>query len=142
MSNKRPSITRKPVEGPLRELLRWYGYDIDLSLEDEFLGTHNDTTDNDSTSVYLSFQHLFDFVLGFWIDFVKFSASVYLITYCVMFLRVRYLSMDLNVIYFADVANKMMKVTTVLVDLRWWCRGDRDGDGGVDVVVARCRWRW
>ncbi|GKC70511.1 hypothetical protein Tco_1116394 [Tanacetum coccineum] len=49
-------------------------------------------------SVYLSFQHLFDFVLGFWIDFVKFSASVYLITYCVMFLRVRYLSMDLNVI--------------------------------------------
>ncbi|GJR75874.1 hypothetical protein Tco_0088239 [Tanacetum coccineum] len=49
MSNKRPSITRKPVEGPPRELLRWYGYDTDLSLEDEFPGTDNDTTDNDSS---------------------------------------------------------------------------------------------
>ncbi|GJT65522.1 hypothetical protein Tco_1017002 [Tanacetum coccineum] len=49
MSNKRPSITRKLVEGPPRELLRWYGYDTDLSLEDEFLGTDNDTTDNDSS---------------------------------------------------------------------------------------------
>ncbi|GJX24444.1 hypothetical protein Tco_0228889 [Tanacetum coccineum] len=48
-SNKRPSITRKPVEGPPRELLRWYGYDTDLSLEDEFPGTDNDTTDNDSS---------------------------------------------------------------------------------------------
>nr|GEV82938.1 hypothetical protein [Tanacetum cinerariifolium] len=48
-SNKRPSITRKPVEGPPRELLRWYGYDIDLSLEEEFPGTENDTTDNDSS---------------------------------------------------------------------------------------------
>ncbi|GKD90399.1 hypothetical protein Tco_1365906 [Tanacetum coccineum] len=49
ISNKRPSITRKLVEGPPRELLRWYGYDTDLSLEDEFLGTDNDTTDNDSS---------------------------------------------------------------------------------------------
>ncbi|GKE72495.1 hypothetical protein Tco_1534536 [Tanacetum coccineum] len=24
----------------------------------------------------------------------------------------------------------------------WWLSGDRDGDGGVDVVVAWCRWRW
>nr|GEZ89073.1 hypothetical protein [Tanacetum cinerariifolium] len=48
MSNNRPSITRKPVKGPPRELLRWYGYDTDLSLEDEF-PTENDTTDNDSS---------------------------------------------------------------------------------------------
>ncbi|GJZ95095.1 kinase-like domain, phloem protein 2-like protein [Tanacetum coccineum] len=49
MSNKRPSITRKPVEGPPRELLRWYVYDTYLSLEDEFPVTDNDTTDNDSS---------------------------------------------------------------------------------------------
>nr|GEU30864.1 hypothetical protein [Tanacetum cinerariifolium] len=49
MSNKRPSITRKPVEEPPRELLRYYGYDTYLSLEDEFPGTDNDTTDNDSS---------------------------------------------------------------------------------------------
>ncbi|GJX30214.1 hypothetical protein Tco_0238293 [Tanacetum coccineum] len=49
MSNKRPSITRKPIEGPPRELLRWYGYDTYLSLEDEFPGTYNDTTNNDSS---------------------------------------------------------------------------------------------
>nr|GEX16052.1 hypothetical protein [Tanacetum cinerariifolium] len=49
MSNKRPSITRKPGEGPPRELLRWYGYDTNLSLEDEFIETDNDTTDNDSS---------------------------------------------------------------------------------------------
>nr|GEU83252.1 reverse transcriptase domain-containing protein [Tanacetum cinerariifolium] len=45
MSNKGPSLTRKLVEAPPRELLRWYGYDIDL--KDEFLKTDNDTTDND-----------------------------------------------------------------------------------------------
>ncbi|GJR27175.1 hypothetical protein Tco_1103407 [Tanacetum coccineum] len=48
MSNKRPSITRKPVEGPPRELLRWYGYDTDLSLEDEFPRTDNDSSDEDT----------------------------------------------------------------------------------------------
>nr|GFA71072.1 hypothetical protein [Tanacetum cinerariifolium] len=49
MSNKRPSITRKHVEGPPRELLRWYGYGTDLSLEDEFSRTDNDTTYNDNS---------------------------------------------------------------------------------------------
>nr|GEZ01060.1 hypothetical protein [Tanacetum cinerariifolium] len=188
MSNKRPSITkktvtRKPIEGPPRELLRWYGYDTNLSLEDEFPWTDNDTTDNDSsdddtikesqssncegklkvvlprqrgrekcemipdhdvvkanTSVYLSFQHLFDFVLGFWIDFVKFSASDYLITYCVMFLRVRYLSMDLNVIYFTDVANKTAtslkaEPCRVGTPIRW------SENCGASLIIALSVWK-
>nr|GEV29150.1 hypothetical protein [Tanacetum cinerariifolium] len=49
ISNKRPSLTRKSVEGPPRELLRWYRYDTNLSLEDEFPMTDNDTTNNDSS---------------------------------------------------------------------------------------------
>ncbi|GJX57834.1 hypothetical protein Tco_0287731 [Tanacetum coccineum] len=49
MSNKRPVITRKPVEGPPIELLKWYGYDTDLYQGDEFPRTDNDTTDNASS---------------------------------------------------------------------------------------------
>ncbi|GJX46282.1 hypothetical protein Tco_0271472 [Tanacetum coccineum] len=49
MSNKGPLITRKPVEGPPIELLKWYGYDTDLYQGDEFPGTDNDTTNNASS---------------------------------------------------------------------------------------------
>nr|GEX65766.1 hypothetical protein [Tanacetum cinerariifolium] len=48
MSNQRTSITRKPVEGPSRELLRWYGYETNLRLEDEFPRTDNDSSDEDT----------------------------------------------------------------------------------------------
>ncbi|GKF88668.1 hypothetical protein Tco_0259545, partial [Tanacetum coccineum] len=48
MFNKGPLITRKPVEEPPIELLKWYGYDTDLYQGDEFPGTDNDTTDNAS----------------------------------------------------------------------------------------------
>nr|GEW94023.1 hypothetical protein [Tanacetum cinerariifolium] len=44
-----PLITRKRVNGPPIELLKWYGYDTDLSQEDEFPGIDNDTTDNASS---------------------------------------------------------------------------------------------
>nr|GEY57922.1 putative reverse transcriptase domain-containing protein [Tanacetum cinerariifolium] len=49
MSNKGSLITKKPVEGPPIELLKWYGYDTDLYQEGEFSGTDNDTTDNASS---------------------------------------------------------------------------------------------
>ncbi|GJT91871.1 hypothetical protein Tco_1080716 [Tanacetum coccineum] len=49
MFNKGPLITRKPVEEPPIELLKWYGYDTDLYQGDEFPGTDNDTTDNASS---------------------------------------------------------------------------------------------
>nr|GEX44064.1 hypothetical protein [Tanacetum cinerariifolium] len=49
MSKKEPLITRKPVEGPPIELLKWYGYDTYLYQGDEFSSTDNDTTDNASS---------------------------------------------------------------------------------------------
>ncbi|GJU64854.1 hypothetical protein Tco_1246689 [Tanacetum coccineum] len=49
MSNKGPLITRKLVEGPPIELLKWYGYDTDLYQRNGFPGTDNDTTDNASS---------------------------------------------------------------------------------------------
>nr|GEV50527.1 hypothetical protein [Tanacetum cinerariifolium] len=48
MSNKGPLITRKLVEGPPIELLKWYGYDTNLYQGDEFPSTDNDTIDNAS----------------------------------------------------------------------------------------------
>nr|GFB14958.1 hypothetical protein [Tanacetum cinerariifolium] len=49
ISNNEPLITRKPVEGPPIELLKWYRYDTDLYQADEFPGTYNDTIDNASS---------------------------------------------------------------------------------------------
>nr|GEY19510.1 hypothetical protein [Tanacetum cinerariifolium] len=50
MSNNGPLITRKPVEGPPIESLKWYGYDTNLYQGDEFSGKDNDTTDNASSN--------------------------------------------------------------------------------------------
>ncbi|GKE37157.1 hypothetical protein Tco_1460562, partial [Tanacetum coccineum] len=64
MSNKGPLITRKPVEGPPIELLKWYGYDTDLYKGNEFPSTNNDTTDNASRCVLgLTNVHTWDDIL-------------------------------------------------------------------------------